>query len=352
MERQRRRKAGSRAASKPISSIRRGLTVLVAASACGLLAAPGAGAETVTVGSPLSGMTPGTFANTFTLVNALLPEPGAKVASPIDGTVVRWRITQASGGPFKLRVLRPGVGGTYTAVGTSAAITPGGLTTQTFATNLPIRAGDVIGLDISAPSDTVGQANPAGSETIAWAPPLAEGATLAPNAAQSSLEIGFNADVQPPPDLASMFPTSGPTAGGTSVTISGHDFTGATAVKFGSTPASSFTVDSDTKITATSPSSAAGTVDVTVTTPAGQTPAVPASNFTFVAPPVEAHCVVPRLVGKTLKASRKKLKKAGCTLGKVKGHRTKSARVKKQTPKPGAVLAAGAKVNVKLGAHR
>lgn len=305
----------------------------------------------MTVGSPLSGMTAGGFANTFTLVNALLPEPGAKVASPIDGTVVRWRITEASGGPFKLRVLRPGVGNTYTAVGTSAAITPAGPTTQTFTTSLPIRAGDVIGLDISAPTDTVGQASPAGSETIAWAPPLAEGATLAPTAAQGSLEIGFNADVQPPPDFASMFPTSGPTAGGTSVTISGHNFTGATAVNFGSMPASSFTVDSDTEITATSPSSAAGTVDVTVTTPAGQTAAAAASKFTFVAPPVvvEAHCVVPKLVGKTLKASRKKLKKAGCTLGRVKGHRTRSARVKKQTPKPGVVLAAGAKVNVKLG---
>lgn len=341
----------------PIGSIGRLVALLVTAGAFGLLAAPAAEAETVTIGSPLEGMTAGSVAHVFTLVNGLLPEPRAMVASPIDGTVVRWRITQSSGGPFRLRVLRPGAGGTYTAVGTSAPMTPVDLTTQTFATNLPIRAGEVVGLDTSALSDKVGLAYPTGAETLAWTPPLAEGATLAPTNSQSQLEIGFNADVQPAPALASMFPTSGPAGGGTSVTISGHDFSGATAVMFGSTPASSYKVESDYQITATSPAGS-GTVDIVVITPGGQTPAVPASKFTFVAPPappapVEAHCVVPNLVGKTLKASRKALKKADCALGKVRGSKAKSARVKKQAPKPGTVRAAGAKVNVTLkGAGR
>ena len=50
----------------------------------------------------------------------------------------------------------------------------------------------------------------------------------------------------PAPVVTSISPTSGPAAGGTTVTITGTAFTGATGVKFGTTPASSFTVNSAT----------------------------------------------------------------------------------------------------------
>ncbi|MFF8786351.1 IPT/TIG domain-containing protein, partial [Streptomyces sp. NPDC015125] len=52
------------------------------------------------------------------------------------------------------------------------------------------------------------------------------------------------------------------------MTVTGTGFTGATAVRFGATPAPSFTVVSDTQITATTPPGT-GTVQVTVTTPIG-----------------------------------------------------------------------------------
>ncbi|MFR9754128.1 IPT/TIG domain-containing protein, partial [Nocardia sp. 004] len=52
------------------------------------------------------------------------------------------------------------------------------------------------------------------------------------------------------------------------MTLTGTNLTGATGVLFGATPAVSFTVDSDTQITATVPAGT-GTVAVTVTTPAG-----------------------------------------------------------------------------------
>ncbi|WP_245171220.1 IPT/TIG domain-containing protein, partial [Streptomyces decoyicus] len=69
------------------------------------------------------------------------------------------------------------------------------------------------------------------------------------------------------PTLTSVTPTSGPTAGGTTVTLTGTGFTGATAVRFGATPAS-FVVNSATQITATAPAGS-GTVQVTVTGPGG-----------------------------------------------------------------------------------
>jgi DNA-binding beta-propeller fold protein YncE len=69
--------------------------------------------------------------------------------------------------------------------------------------------------------------------------------------------------------------------GGTVVTITGSELLGATAVRFGSTPAAGFTVNSDESITATTPAST-GTVDVTVTTPDGtSTPSV-ADKFSYV----------------------------------------------------------------------
>ncbi|MEU6582888.1 IPT/TIG domain-containing protein, partial [Nocardia sp. NPDC046763] len=54
------------------------------------------------------------------------------------------------------------------------------------------------------------------------------------------------------PTITSLSPTSGPTTGGTSVTITGTGFTGPTTVLFGTT-ATTFTLDSATQITAIAP---------------------------------------------------------------------------------------------------
>lgn len=88
------------------------------------------------------------------------------------------------------------------------------------------------------------------------------------------------------PTVTSVSPSSGPTAGGTSVTITGTNFAGTTAVKFGATNASSFTVNSATSITAISPAGTPGTVDVTVTNFNGTSPTNAFDRYTFVAAPV------------------------------------------------------------------
>ncbi|WP_328545751.1 IPT/TIG domain-containing protein [Streptomyces platensis] len=90
----------------------------------------------------------------------------------------------------------------------------------------------------------------------------------------SSAQSPTDPDAQPlaaaTPAVISVSPTSGSTAGGTPVTVTGTAFTGATAVRFGATPAPSFTVSSDTQLTATTPpGTGTGTVQVTVTTPIG-----------------------------------------------------------------------------------
>ncbi|MEV7180304.1 IPT/TIG domain-containing protein [Kitasatospora sp. NPDC093679] len=72
-----------------------------------------------------------------------------------------------------------------------------------------------------------------------------------------------------PPALSSLTPGQGPAAGGTIVTLTGSNLTGASAVTFGSTAATSFTVVSATQITATAPPGPAGPVQVTVTTSGG-----------------------------------------------------------------------------------
>ena len=68
------------------------------------------------------------------------------------------------------------------------------------------------------------------------------------------------------------------------MTITGSDFTGASAVQFGGAAATSFTVDSATQITATSPAQGAGPVDVTVTTPFGDSAVSAADRYSYAYP--------------------------------------------------------------------
>jgi len=88
-----------------------------------------------------------------------------------------------------------------------------------------------------------------------------------------------------PPRVETVSSTSGPAAGGTSVTITGTGFTDVTSVSFGGVAAASFAVISDTSISSVSPPSVAGAVDVTVASPGGTSTTIPGDRFTFVAQP-------------------------------------------------------------------
>lgn len=85
------------------------------------------------------------------------------------------------------------------------------------------------------------------------------------------------------PMVSGISPNTGPSTGGTSVTISGSGFTPQSTVKFGSNPAAGVTVSSSLQLTATAPPGA-GAVDVTVTTASGTSPITAADLFTYTGP--------------------------------------------------------------------
>jgi hypothetical protein len=92
----------------------------------------------------------------------------------------------------------------------------------------------------------------------------------------SSADFTVSSSCASAPTISSFSPTSGPV--GTSVTINGSGFTGATAVTFGGVSAGTFSVNgAGTRITAIVPNGAV-TGKITVTTPGGT--ATSATNFT------------------------------------------------------------------------
>jgi hypothetical protein len=326
---------------------RLGLLAAVAASACALLGAGAAQASTITVGSVLPpGYTSEPFKEVQTFLNTALPEKGANLVSPVNGAIVRWRMQGAKGGPFFLRVLHPNGSGAYAASGTSGGVTSTGTGLQTFTANLPVHSGDLIGIDPTSGSDEIGVADVAGANYASIFPLPGDGATVPARAPVPGKEIELSAEIQPAPAITSISPASGSIAGGTTVKITGTDFTAASAVKFGSAPAASYAVVSETQITATAPpTKKAGRVDISVTTLAGTSPAVGSDRFNY------KGCVVPKLKKNKLKAAKTRLRNAGCKLGKVKkldGATPKTGTVTKQSIKPGKTKVPGTKVNVTL----
>ena len=88
-------------------------------------------------------------------------------------------------------------------------------------------------------------------------------------------------DINAVPTVTGVNPNSGPTAGGTTVSITGTGFNCVTGVSFGGVPATGVTTVSPTQITATSPAGA-GTVNVTVTNCNGTSPISTLDTFTYV----------------------------------------------------------------------
>lgn len=96
----------------------------------------------------------------------------------------------------------------------------------------------------------------------------------------AAVELAVSDTNLPPARLFSVSPATGPTAGGTTVEISGTRLTGATAVYFGATPATALVVVSDTLLRCAAPAGT-GAVTISAATPSG--PASLTAAYTYAA---------------------------------------------------------------------
>jgi hypothetical protein len=164
----------------------------------------------VTVGSDLTrpadlgvGCPNGAAECTFAQTN-----PAGQFVSPIDGVIVRWRVKGSSGisaEMVRLRVIRPAAApGAFLGAGRSEPgllpATPPPAQIYMFATRLPVRAGDRVGLDGPAPFISVWNADPAAGAFSSWGPELEEGGSGRPPDTSFSGELLVNADVEPDAD--------------------------------------------------------------------------------------------------------------------------------------------------------
>lgn len=86
----------------------------------------------------------------------------------------------------------------------------------------------------------------------------------------------------PPPSISEVSPHYGSLGGGTTVTISGQNLLGLSAVDFGDQPATTFTLVSSDQATAVSPAGSAGAVDVVVQTTSGSSSLTAGDSFQYV----------------------------------------------------------------------
>ena len=245
---------------------------------------PTTGATTVTInGTGFTGATGVSFggaAATFVVksssqISATAP---AGSAGTVDVTVTTPGGTSATSANDQYTYVTPP---TVTRVSPSSGPPAGGtsvtITGTNFAGATAVSFGATAASTFMVNSATsITATSPAGSGAVDVTVTIPGGGTSATNSSDVFKYL---------PSVTSVNPASGPTAGGTSVTINGTGFTGATAVSFGGTAASTFTVNSSSKITATAPAESAGTVDITVTTSGGSSAASGNDQYTYAAPP-------------------------------------------------------------------
>ncbi len=210
---------------------------------------------------------------------------GSEYTIPTDGAIVSWSLgagTTPLPGP-KLKVIRLGPeAGQFTVIGEAAAGAQTANTSTTFATQIPVKANDVLGFYPGSAGECLREGNESNEGLFA----LGDSPLNSPVAGTAYIErsLPVRARLLPAPSVTSVSPASGDPAGKTAVTISGEDLVEVKSVSFGGVPAESFKEESELKATAVAPAGASGTVDVRVTTIAGQSPITPGDKFTYVAP--------------------------------------------------------------------
>jgi hypothetical protein len=213
--------------------------------------------------------------NSDTSISAISPAG----TGTIDITVVAAQAASATSAADRFTYTAPPP--TVTSVSPTAGPTTGGtsvtITGTGFTGATAVTFGAAAATSFTVVSATsITATSPAGAGTVDVTVTTAGGTSAASPADQ------FTYIAQP--TVAAISPTSGPGAGGTSITITGTGFSGATAVTFGGTAATTFAVTSATQITATAPTGT-GTIDVRVTTAGGTSTTSAADRFTYITTP-------------------------------------------------------------------
>ncbi|AGP55679.1 IPT/TIG domain-containing protein [Streptomyces rapamycinicus] len=242
-------------------------------------------------GSP-GGGTPVTLTGSnFTQATAVRFGPNFALSYTVVSATQITAVAPAGSGTVQITVTTPGGTSNGVAFGYAAApaltgISPatgpatGGTTVTLTGTNLlgatVVRFGAVNATSFTVVSATqITAVAPPGSGTV-------QVTATTPGGTSNGVSYSYVAVAVPV--LTAVSPGQGPVGGGNTVTLTGSGFTGVTAVRFGSTPASSFTVVSATQITAVAPPGS-GTVQVTATTPGGTSNGV-SYSYVAVAVPV------------------------------------------------------------------
>ena len=156
-------------------------------------------------------------------------------------------------------------------------ITGTGFTGTTGASGVTFGAANATGYTVN--SDTqISATSPAGSTGTVDVRVTTPGGTSATSASDQYTYVA-------PPTVTGIAPATGAAGGGTTVTLTGTGFVDTTAVTFGATSATGFTVDSATQITATA-RAGSGSVNLRVTTVGGTSTTGAANQYSYIAPPV------------------------------------------------------------------
>ncbi|MCX4820442.1 IPT/TIG domain-containing protein [Streptomyces sp. NBC_01142] len=237
---------------------------------------PAAGNNTVTLnGSSLTGATAVNFGPNAALGYTVNSSTKITAVAP-PGTGSVFVTVTSPAGTSNPALYVYAAGPTLTAISPSQGPASGGTTVTLTGTGFTGATAVTFG-STPATSYTVNSAN-----QITAVAPAGTGAVpvtvTTPNGTTGSVFFFYVGA----PSLTSVSPSQGPTSGGTTVTLTGTGFTGATAVTFGSTPATSYTVNSANQITAVAPAGT-GTVALKVTTPGGTSNSV---FYIYLAAPV------------------------------------------------------------------
>jgi hypothetical protein len=255
-------------------------------------------APTVSSVSPSSGPATSTTPITITGTNfgsgavVMFGSNAATNVVLVNSTTITATAPAGTVGPVSVTVTLNGQSGTlsngftYNPPPSLTSVTPnsgppfGGTSVTIAGANFGFGARVIFG---STPASNVTVVN---NTTITATSPAANVGSVAvsvtnPDGQTGTLTNGF---VYGGPAVTSISPTSGPTAGGTAVTITGSNFSSSATVTFGSAPATNVVIKSSTSITATTPPGSAGPVTVTVTNPGAQVGSLP-NGYTYVVAP-------------------------------------------------------------------